>query len=299
MNVYAKTILEENELVAKLKYKDMIDGIELHLTSDFKFDKDKQSLVQKYPNVIKNIHLPTYKNKNDMYGIKELFFYNNESVLAKCFSMAEFCSQYNNNNTITLIIHNNLQFEDIIEQRRGKTELHIINCLKKLFEVFPHVNIAIENTMPLFPDKGSFSTRNGFLFENVQIVNELKKQLPEHAYRIGTCLDICHAKGTIFTINKIYQGTNVEVDIPTLDDYFEQNARVCSCIHFNNAKGLGEGENHGIAFTEDEINEVLNYYKKYNYTAPLVIEQSEIDYLNPQNLPFTLNQLKSRGLLNH
>lgn len=157
---------------------------------------------------------------------------------------------------------------------------NIEDSISKLFLAFPKLEIAIENTLPF--DHSDSVFRNAFHFENCEFVKNMGWIFGE---RIGTVLDVCHAKISqqyMEHISKLYPSTNPEEY--ELEKFFYKNAKVCKVIHLSGIEGNGLGEGHGKPLKSvEEAEEFASLYRKYSLKATVTLEVYERDYRKALN----------------
>jgi len=283
MEIYAKSAFSIKNMIVKQQIG--CDAIEVQLLDElFKiggynsihqiFDLDQ---FKDMP--ISVIHSPILYGKRaialeQLCDSKDLFLFYNIFELAEYFGKIQ-------NKDIIVIIHSETCLKALSEI--GNMLYNIVKNVDKLLLMFPHVKLAIENVTPLRNfDKGP-QLCNNFYDDNVILVDYLKKELQTD--RIGTVLDTCHAMISEKYISVLYDALGEEKPDFSLDYYFDRNKEDIMLIHLADFKGNGYGSgNHGTPFEDKQkCFDILDLYKKYNYSCPITLEVCETDFLVSDN----------------
>lgn len=292
MEIYAKASLELDEIKEKIACS--CDGIEYNLMDDFiKLGKDFLSNYDEeifHTKDIKVVHAPRCENK-EMMCIDRAFLKEDISDVENVFRLAQYLGEYWKHPMI-VVIHCMISYQDFLEYELLHNRM--VRELERLFEKYPLVDLAIENGVFMEFKLGESRyprLYNGIYIDIPEIVEWLRERLGS---RIGSVLDICHAKMTEKYLPAILRETeyydmieqsHADVDIDYgLEHYFEINQGICKLIHLNDLYKNGYGVNHGVGYEDsDRIDEVLSLYQKYQYTCPITIEIREDDYLDCKN----------------
>lgn len=167
----------------------------------------------------------------------------------------------------------------------------IIEFFCPLFELYPDVDIAVENSM--LTSKNHI--RNGVLSNDVPDFVVYFRSVVGEKYknRICSVLDICHASATIRMINLLY-GRDIHFkEEDSLEQYFKDFQHTCKIVHFNYLRDLGMQPNHGTSMTDTEFRMCYGFYMKYLAEANLVVEMREFNYHNCINLRKTVKQIRN------
>ena len=200
------------------------------------------------------------------------------------FNISNTIGDYYNRKTI-IIVHSELYREKMIGL--GDTWKRVLNSVGCLLLKYPYTELAIENITPVRnAHHKPLYLSNNYKFDNVIMAKELRKQL--HTDRIGTVLDICHARITDKYMNELYKILGDEPEDYSLDNFFKENKDVIKLIHLADMKGSGFGKGqHGTPFEETEeslkaLNTFIDLYKKYDYSCLVTLEVSETDFIASQ-----------------
>lgn len=284
-----KTALSELEFNKKTElYPNM--RFEVHEDLNFTYTEDILKVLKANKHKVCSLHLPQ-KTKDVMYGVKDLFLYREGlDILHATFDAAEMCYT---TSKVAIVIHMDMLFKDVV--RAYGISTFIVNTLQAELASHPHVQVVFENTIPVYPNAGTVTAGDGYLYDNVELVDWLSKQMVSGSSQLGTCLDITHALMTCRSIDNVVG--NHKCYRPTLDSFIERNAAYCKLVHLNNCNVMGYGEDHGIEFSTEQLTELLSKFDNYGYTAPLVVEMQEDDYTDPVRLQYTIEQFKTANRL--
>ena len=160
--------------------------------------------------------------------------------------------------------------------------VNIVKYVGEILNKYPYTSLCIENVSPIrCTQKENIALCDNFLFDNVEIVKELRKEL--NTTRIYTVLDTCHAMLTEKYLKSIYFALGKTCPDYSLNRFFMENKDYIGLIHLSDYKGNGYDKgNHGIPFndfTKGKLNYILWLYQKYEYTCPITLEVCEKDYL--------------------
>lgn len=292
--IIAKSALKKNQMQKKMNLG--ADALEIQLLGEMIDENYKiLSIKEAYPNLnelldfpVESVHAPLceYGEKinvppNIEVLIQNKFFnlFHNTCNIAQKFAEKQ-------NKIVKVVLHTEADWsrEEVINIDLFKK---IVKVLKEIFVEFDKIDICIENVLPIRkinPD-GTFILGAGYGFDNIYLVNRLKKSMPEYRDRFYTVLDTCHAEVARMTINNLnkYNG-DIVISNYTIEEFFKKNAQDCGLIHLSRTLGNGMGpRNHGQPFENDledkkNCQEYMNLYEKYNYHCPIVLEVTETDY---------------------
>lgn len=288
MKILAKCALKQDQIEAKtVKHA---DGLELQLLSElidgnignYHLAKDVYDLdnLKKYD--IYCVHAPilSYYGLSDV-NIEDMVDMEDFKLLDQVFYIANTIGEYHNRRTI-IIVHSEMNREKLIGL--GDTWKKVLNAVGCLLFKYPYTELAIENITPLRNAHNKpLSLANNFKFDNVIMARELRKQL--NTDRVGTVLDICHARITEMYMTKIYEILGDEPEDYSLENYFKENKDVIKLIHLADMKGNGYGKGfHGTPFEDTEeslkaLNHFIDLYMENDYKCLVTLEVAETDFI--------------------
>lgn len=290
MRIIAKSIIREENLKGKSK---ICRNIEIQLFDEFDRQESVKELYAKtisIPNVrILAVHSPIVNNE----GVNIEFIGNDDDYkrIAKTIELAHMFSEYYNER-IKVIIHSALDIELLTKIP------DIYNNILRFFGVmlakYPNVDFCIENVIPVNKSKtDEIYMRSNCLFDGIELVNKLNEIFKTD--RFGTVLDTCHALTTIRGLQNYFKDYPEITKQFSLEDFFVKNKDCVKLIHLANVINLGYDKGtHGILFKDDDLplmQEILGYYKKYDYNCDITIEISENDYVLNENFKDNYNKL--------
>lgn len=291
MKILAKSAFNEEQLNAKVASN--AEGIEIQLLSELingkvgryhtaeeVFDINKLKKFDIYC-----VHAPilSFYGLSDV-NLEDMVDFEDFVLLDQVFNIANTIGKYHNRKTI-IIVHSELYREKMIGL--GDTWKRVLNSVGCLLLKYPFTELAIENITPV---RNAHQTplylSNNFKFDNIVMAKELRKQL--NTDRVGTVLDICHARITDKYMTEIYKILGDEPEDYSLDNFFKENKDVIKLIHLADMKGCGYGKGqHGTPFEETEesmkaLNTFIDLYKKYDYSCLVTLEVAETDFIASQ-----------------
>ena len=291
MKILAKSAFNEEQLNAKVASN--AEGIEIQLLSELingkvgryhtaeeVFDIKKLKKFDIYC-----VHAPilSFYGLSDV-NLEDMVDFEDFVLLDQVFNIANTIGKYHNRKTI-IIVHSELYREKMIGL--GDTWKRVLNSVGCLLLKYPFTELAIENITPV---RNAHQTplylSNNFKFDNIVMAKELRKQL--NTDRVGTVLDICHARITDKYMTEIYKILGDEPEDYSLDNFFKENKDVIKLIHLADMKGCGFGKRqHGTPFEETEesmkaLNTFIDLYKKYDYSCLVTLEVAETDFIASQ-----------------
>ena len=273
--IYAKSAIKINNI--KCKHTIGCDGIEIQLLSELK--NNEEINLKNFENLkIKAVHVPNI----DMTADVLIDYISNEEYHKYIRETCQIANYFGEKQEelIIVIIHSEIDFEHLM-----KTKIlyeSIKENIRNLLSEFPYIKIGIENVLPIQikPDK-DLRTCNNFKSDNIKLINKLKEDIGTE--RLGAVLDTCHAMMSEKYILALFKELNIEPKEYSLNEFFKEYKDTCILIHLSDFKKNGFGkEHHGIQFsknTKEKCFEILDLYKKYNYTCPITLEVAETDYL--------------------
>lgn len=288
-SIYAKASLDMAEIQEKIRCG--CDAIELNLEEDFLIQGSDfleyygRELLEAKD--IRVVHIPSNQDK-EMLTLEWIFGHKDISVLENVFALAQYCGDRWQHSVI-VVVHSCMAMYDFMQYEL--LQERILDELGVLFDQFPQVELAIENTIPLeFGKTGKFVPRlcNGIYQDTSEMVRWLQSHFGD---RVGSVLDTCHAMMTEKYLKILLEAADI-VHIYTdsvlkninMEHYFQMNQGMCKLIHFNNSQKNGYRENHGTSFEQlKEVRELLLLYEKYQYQCPLTLEIREKNYLDCRN----------------
>lgn len=289
-NIYAKAALNKEQLDGKIKIG--CDGIELQLLSEFINGK-----VGNYHNVEDVVNLEEYKNYDirvvhapilSVYGLSDItledFVDDDITFLEQVFKVADYFGSLHSRRTL-IVIHSETTVG--LMSAIGDTWGRVVKYLGYLLYKYPYTEVGIENVPPLrnaLADK--IELCNNFKFDNVDMALKLREELKTD--RVGTVLDICHAKISDMYLNHIrLLIPEAKPEDYSLNAYFSANSGVIKLIHLADFAGCGYGKGqHGTKITEENkstMEEVIELYNKYHYCCPITLEVEESDFISSPN----------------
>lgn len=291
MKILAKSAFNEEQLNAKVASN--AEGIEIQLLSELingkvgryhtaeeVFDINKLKKFDIYC-----VHAPilSFYGLSDV-NLEDMVDFEDFVLLDQVFNIANTIGKYHNRKTI-IIVHSELYREKMIGL--GDTWKRVLNSVGCLLLKYPFTELAIENITPVRnAHKTPLYLSNNFKFDNIVMAKELRKQL--NTDRVGTVLDICHARITDKYMTEIYKILGDEPEDYSLDNFFKENKDVIKLIHLADMKGSGYGKGqHGTPFEETEesmkaLNTFIDLYKKYDYSCLVTLEVAETDFIASQ-----------------
>lgn len=277
MKVYGKSVADQKLIDIKLRQG--VDGIELHLPNEVLPAPD--ILIK---NKVKVIHMPLIPFEDYSIESGKCFI-----TLSKVADLAEEVAKAIEQNVIIVLHCGSSKAKLEHEARLDVVRARLISCV----ESHPNVELALENVTPVkMISKYKHVLRNALPHDTVSVALYCNHE------RIGTVLDICHARMTdrfyrILTQQYYEYWCPNGMEYTELHDFFVANAPVIKLIHLAWCVGDGEGENHGTPIEDQtSMDQVLSLYRKLHYNCPITIEVREDDYVNDINFRKTYKTLK-------
>lgn len=303
IKIYAKSTLNPEDLLDKQTRGN--DGIEIQLFGEL--FADSMERYKRFENVfdkslllnsnIKVIHAPLLdKTYSSMFPglpvgditIEDMLIEPIRNLFLEICSLANYIGD-NVNDTINIVFHTKYCLEDF---KRNQLFESLVNLLGFSLSTFPNIEISIENLSPICGSvKEEMFINSNHLFDNVVLCRELRRLL--NTERIGTVLDICHAKMTQTILGSIYTRCFSTDEYPTFRNYFKNNKDVIKLIHLNTCINNGYGKYHGLPYDinnpaqKKELEEIISLYKEFDYTCPITLEVRESSYTDSVNYTMT------------
>lgn len=287
--IYAKASLSKEQMQTKVDIG--CDGIEIQLLSEFidgkvgnyKSMEDVFNLSDFDEYNIEVVHSPILS----FYGLSDVtledFVDDDIFFLEQVFKVANYFGN-KDNKLVPVIVHSETNVA--LMKSIGDTWGRVITYIGYLLFKYPNTKLLIENVTPNRGKEGDITFCNNFKFDNIDMVKQLREEL--NTDRIGTVLDICHAKISEKYVNAIYQlMPEREPEDLSMDNYFRQNKDYIGLIHLADMQGSGYGKGrHGTKLCKDNIDfveKIIELYNKYDYTCPITLEVEEQDFKNSPN----------------
>lgn len=275
MDILMKCALKKEQIKYK---KNLNNNFEIQLINEYEkgiTNKELFNTIIEENLQVEAIHSPIVNKDSIIID----FIYDNISIdyLNKTCQLADMIGKHYNKNII-VVVH----FTASLQSLKRNNLLNKLNFLiKSLLEQYKHIVLALENLIPFIFVNKTIVAAEAFKTEVCDYVRYFREKFG-YTDRIGTVLDISHALISINLLNYCYQNYSLE-------DYFKGNSDTISLIHLANTLGNGYGpQEHGCGYRNNKedlttLKEVVNLYKKYNYSCPVTIEVQEDDYLNCTN----------------
>lgn len=288
MKILAKAAATKEQLQGKVDVN--ASGIEIQLLSELVDGKVGQyhfadevfdlDMIKQYDVYVVHAPILSYYGLSDV-NLEDMANTQDFKLLDQIFYIANTIGEYHNRRTI-IVVHSEMHREKMIGL--GDTWKTLMNSVGCLLMKYPYTEMAIENITPLRnAHSETLWLSNNFKFDNVVMAHELRKQL--RTDRVGTVLDLCHARITQIYMKAIYDVLGDECEDYSLDAYFKENADVIKLIHAADMKGDGFGKGkHGTPFEDTpesiaELRKFIELYRKYNYNCLVTLEVSETDFI--------------------
>lgn len=283
MKIVAKSALSDTQIKAKMDLG--CDAIEIQLIDDFFENIDDTAKradeilckldVHTYP--IEVVHTPLLSNKSDV--VLEDYILRNPDALMQIAALADYFGKKQSVQCI-VVLHMNSNFDCL--QNNVELLAKITDLTENVLATYPNVTIAIENVTPIRSYTDRLSLCNNFQYDNVRLANYLQDTL--YTTRVGTVLDVCHAKMSIKYLENIYNLLDEPDSKQSLYDYFMQNQSVIKLIHLADFIGSGYDKGtHGVVPNAEQMYEFVELYDRFKYSCPVTIEVYESDYLACRN----------------
>lgn len=190
---------------------------------------------------------------------------------------------------IPVVIHSEVDMNDIDTYKQSWKV--ILKEIKLLLYYYPFVCFCIENIIPMVGNDIP-RTVHSFKFENVELVKYLRKELSSN--RFYTTLDLCHAISSIRMLEE-WKRNSLKVEVPSLEDYFRENAEYCRICHFSDVINWGYGKDeHGVYYQKQEdLERNVDLFDQYLSFADMVLEIQEPDYEKFPNLLKMSGQIRN------
>ena len=286
MQIFAKSALDKD--LMKIKMNLGADAIEVQLLDElvngkigrYNFVEDVFDLSG-IESPVRVVHTPLCAiygfeelNLEDMIDCQDFRLLDQVCYIADYFDKKQ-------GELISVVIHSEMYMQKMTFI--GDTWERVTNCIRRLLFKYSNIVILIENLTPIRSTKSHLVLPINFLYDNVEMVRELRKQLDTD--RVGTVLDTCHAEITNLFMTKIYDIMyDRECEDYSLDRFFALNKDFIGLIHLSKTVDYGYGKGkHGMPFEDckkdrEFIANILDLYAKYDYSCPITLEVAETDF---------------------
>lgn len=285
MIIVGKSNLNKEHLIKRVEGG--INHIEIQLLKDFEEQSIREltDIIFSIEHlIIESVHTPLgYKTPIRIEHLSSTQFFH---IIEKT---CDFANQIGEkyNKQIPVVIHIGVDLEELMIFDLSWNL--IVERLNYLLNRYHFISFSIENESFISCKDFKFKTGNGFIFQNVELVEILREKLNNK--NLNTTFDTCHAFATLKTISVL---KNVGLCYPdiSIENYFEANEDYCNIIHLADIENGGFYQDdgtpsHGITFLPKRkllLEALLDYCMEYMPEAKLVIEIHEEDYLNAPNL---------------
>lgn len=294
MLLYAKSALSKEQLDSKVAIG--CDGIEVQLLSElvngsignYKAAEDAFDLDAFVEYDVRVVHAPILS----FYGMSDVtledFVDDDIFLFEQVFKIAEFFGS-NHARMIDIVVHSESKVS--IMESIGNTWSRAVIYIGYLLFKYPHTRLLIENVTPNRGTINNLVLTNNFLFDNVDMAKRLREAL--NTNRIGTVLDVCHAKISQKYIHGISEMLCVTHEDMSLENYLVQNLPTLGLVHFADMRdsGYGRGQ-HGTVPTDELNREFVYLYEKYNCSCPVTLEVEETDFIKSLNYKAAYENIK-------
>ncbi len=214
----------------EVKEKIGCDGIEVQLLSDFV--KMSNMEIGCYADTlighnVRTIHVPLVTNET--CSIEWLCLGPDTELFDRICALAE-CIATNDDSIINVICHSNLNMHHF---DYGGMIDKIAERIKAMLEQYPHINIDIENVIPVQTDSRTeeiIITNNGFT-DTFELCKALRERL--NTERIGLVLDTSHALSTVRMLKNFCNYCNITEPEISLYGFCKLYAPFLHVIHFS------------------------------------------------------------------
>lgn len=282
INIVGKSISDVGQL--RNSVRDGFNTIELQLYGEF-LQTPNDEILDAVNSVeglnIYSVHSPILSSRE--LEIEDFCDSNTRFALLKTMYLADAISKLKGM-PVPVVVHAASAMETLYVK---KDMLYtIVRELEIALNLFPNVQMCIENTIPVIAKNDRYQTMNSFLFDTAELCRFLRGQLKTE--RIYTVLDICHALTSVRFMNETQELTNKEA--VTLKRFFEENSEVAKILHLNNVIELGlKPGQHSTPFLPtiegdvELLGKISGYIKEYTPNAMCVLEINEEDYIVNSN----------------
>lgn len=297
INITGKAIPEKVQLENCVR--DGFSAIELQLYGDF-VEKSNEEIIDLVKSVeglsIHSVHSPILQSRE--LEIEDLGDSNTIFPILKTFYLADLLSGIYKM-SMPVVVHATSNMESLLVKK--DLLYRIVRELDIALNLFPNIQVCIENTIPVISKGDRYETKNSFLYDTVEICKFLRNQLKSD--RIFTVLDTCHAMTSIRFMKETQNYTNTST--ATIEDFFIENGEYARIIHLNNVieMGLKKGQ-HSTPFLPNNVEDnillkhITDHIIKYTPNATCVLELNEEEYVvnSNANKLLTLETLRKLGV---
>ena len=277
MNIIGKSRITQGQLISK---RDICKNLEIQLYDEFQsffsLDNLYQEIVSTEDIDVKNLHVPILRHEDiNLEYISNKTFRN---YILNSFVLAQRLAEYYKHN-IKIILHSGFSYTQY--QKFPILYDEVINFLESALTKYPNVDICIENLIPFIIENNGIQSKNGFLYDNVELVKHFRSYF--NTDRFYTVLDTCHLLVTIEIISRVFSPTYTDMmrDID-IESYFIENKDVIGLLHLSDVEELGYlPKQHGIKFQGHRLHKMYQFidlYLKYNMSCDITLEIQEEDY---------------------
>lgn len=288
MKILGKSAIKTEDLKGKAR---LDKYIEIQMLKEFESNNVD---INKYYNEIVSIpeidiialHVPIISGNN--INIEFIGNYMDRCRISNSIILAGKLSKHYNHK-IKVVIHTAMKYE--IYDKMPVLFENIVNFFEEYFYRYPLLDYCFENVVPL-EIGNDFKLRNGCLYDNVKLANRLNFCFSTD--RFGTVLDTCHALVTERVFKNMLHDYPELLKNISLENFFKENKETIKLIHLCDVTNLGFVKGtHGIKFEDINLMEqIMDFYKKYNYDCDITIEITEKDYVKNDNFKDNLSSLK-------
>lgn len=285
--IFIKTALIEDQFQAATALN---HEMEIQLLEDFThetYDMDQaMQLVKQSQAQIQMLHSPlAYGEDIDLSNIENPYTYD---MAKKTCELAQRLATYYQRR-MPVVFHYGGDVEELVTQPARQRAF--IALIHELYQTYPEVDFCFENvTAVVFskhPSNPPRRYRDADPYTAPNLVRWLREVF-EDERRFYTVLDTCHALMTVRLLSILGQEIGLET-------FFQANQGLCGLIHLANARNYGIGKDHGTPFLEEDrslLEEIMTYYRRYQFTCPLTLEINESNYLEYENYQATHQTLE-------
>lgn len=273
LNIVGKCADRRSQLEGSLR--DGFNVVEIQLLKDFKnrsVDEILRDIRQVNGIKVSSIHSPALEPQG--VEIEDIVEYDRKLDVYKTFYIADRLGS-EEGREIPVVLHMHSRMYDL--DRKGDMLYSLVREVAICLDLFKHISICVENLIPVEVIGGKLITNNCYMFDNADLVKWLRKKL--NTDRIYTVLDTCHLVTSIRVLEILKEDTGA--NIPSIEEFFENNKDVVKIIHLNNVVGLGlTPGKHSVGFEKDTnlLSKLAICINKYCNNADIVLEMNEEDY---------------------
>ena len=283
LEIYGKASLDYLQIEDKIKKG--CKQLELHLGREWCINGVPQSIDNVCPDWknlvemidIKVVHIPMVQENIEFLLDKVKI-----KLLNETFKLANTIGEIYNHKVL-VVVHTESNYE-LLEEVENLLP-YIKKKVLSLLDMYPNVELGIENVSPIQVVRGDLRLRGGIIDDNIRLVEYINSD------RVGTVFDVCHAKITemylkSLNVYNIFENYDLRKLMKLNKDYVK-------LIHLATFEGSGYGKGHGIGFTDkSEMMEFVKLYKELGLNCPITLEVAEVDYLESKSYVLTRKLLE-------